>query len=224
MTTPTKEQMNTLITDLRQLAPKRSLTYGESLQVARLQATKLRLWAPATAPDINLAWLLNQTAVPVNFVPSHQLGEQSGLTTDLISGKLEIYLNQSEPAQRQRFSLLHEIKHSVDFPDSTRLHAALGSGNPKVQADQIELIANEFAGQVLMPKRLVVSAWVKTQNLRLVAALFNVSAEAMKTRLTKLGLIGEPRPRPRGYFRLSGGPLTVFDELTGRYVYEDEVA
>ena len=224
MTTLTPEHMHTFIAELRQIAPKRPLSYGQSLAVARIQATKLRSWVKADRPDINLVWLLNQTAVPVNLVPSHELSEESGLTTDLISGKLEMYLNQSEPAQRQRFSLLHEFKHALDFVDADLLHAALGSGNRKVQADQIELIANEFAGQVLMPKRLVVTAWKKTENLALVAELFNVSAEAMKTRLTKLGLIGEAKPRPRSYFRSHGQPLMVGDGLIDRYTFEDEVA
>jgi hypothetical protein len=224
MNQPTRREIDGLIAALRAVAPKRPLTYGESLQVARLQASKLRTWAKATAsPDINLVWLLNQTAVPVNLVASHTLGEESGLTTNAISGKLEMYLNSSEPAQRQRFSLLHEFKHVLDFADADRLHAALGSGIKKVQADQIELIANEFAGQVLMPKRLVVSAWLKTQNLALTANLFNVSLEAMKTRLTKLGLLGEIKPRPRTYFRING-PMHIFNELADLHQYEDEVA
>jgi Zn-dependent peptidase ImmA (M78 family) len=224
MNQPTNREIDSLIAVLRSSAPKRPLSYGESLQIARLQASKLRSWARATTrPDINLAWLLNQTAVPVNLVASHTLGEESGMTTNAISGQLEMYLNRAEPAQRQRFSLLHEFKHVLDFADADRLHAALGSGNQKVQEDQIELIANEFAGQVLMPKRLVVSAWLKTQNLALTASLFNVSLEAMKTRLTKLGLIGEIKPRPRSYFRLHG-PMHVVNELTGRAQYEDEVA
>jgi hypothetical protein len=201
----TEQDIAGLIAELRQLAPNRSLTYGESLALARRQAATVRLRAKALTADINLAWLLNQQTVPVNLVPSHELGEESGLTTNAISGKLEIYLNRSEPAQRQRFSLLHEFKHVLDFADADRLHAALGTGNAKVQADQIELIANEFAGQVLMPKRLVVSSWLKTKDLALTASLFNVSAEAMRTRLTKLGLIGEAPTRPRSYFRVGAG-------------------
>jgi hypothetical protein len=218
----TTETIQALIIELRALAPKRSLTYGESLQVAKLQAAKLRSWAKADQPDINLVWLLNQQAVPVNLVPSHQLGEESGLTTDHVGGKLQMFLNRAEPAQRQRFSLLHEFKHVLDFADATRLHAALGSGNVKVQADQIELIANEFAGQVLMPKSLVVRVWRKTNDVSLAAAVFNVSAEAMKTRLMKLGLIGEARPRPRSYFR-RGRPI-IAGQATTRDQIENEVA
>lgn len=223
MTQPTSLDITTLIAELRGIAPSRPLSYGESLQVARLQASRLRRWAKANTPDINLAWLLNQATVPVNLVPSHKLNEESGLTTNAISGRLEMYLNRAEPAKRQRFSLLHEFKHVLDFDAADQLHAHLGSGNPQAQANQIELIANEFAGQALMPKRLVVSTWVKTQNLALTAGLFNVSLEAMKTRLTRLGLIGDAPARPRRYFRFSG-PLRMVDPLTSEYRYEDEVA
>jgi hypothetical protein len=222
MTTLHSHDITTLIAELRAIAPNRPLSYGESLQVARLQASRLRRWANASSLDINLAWLLNQTTVPVNLVPSHKLNEESGMTTNAITGQLEMYLNRAEPTQRQRFSLLHEFKHVLDFEAADRLHAYLGSGNVEAQANQIELIANEFAGQVLMPKRLVVSTWVKTQNLALAANLFNVSAEAMKTRLTKLGLLGDSRPRPRRYFRLSGAVL--FDQIATQRQYEDEVA
>jgi hypothetical protein len=43
----------------------------------------------------------------------------------------------------------------------------------------------------------------------------------MKTRLTKLGLIGAARPRPRSYFRRSGRPHS---DLRVMYQYENEVA
>jgi|SRR5580765_40951 len=203
----TKASMQQLMSELRQLAPNRPLTYGESLAVARLQASKLRSWANAREPDINLVWLLNQKAVPVELTASHRLHEQSGVTTNAVGGVLRMFINEHEPAERQRFSLLHEFKHVLDFDTADQLHRNLGCGNREVQQNQIELICNEFAGQVLMPKTLVVKAWVRTQNLSIMANLFNVSAEAMKTRLEKLGLIGDKKPRPRAYFRLGGWQL-----------------
>ena len=149
-------------------------------------------------------WLIDQRAVPVNFVPSYRLGEQSGLTTDYITGKLEIFINESEPRVRQRFSVLHELKHVLDWPDAHVLHSKLGSGNAELQEKLIEQVANEFAAYVLMPTMLVKRIWFKTQSVQLAATMFNVSAEAMTTRLEKLGLIGEPKPRPRMYFRTVG--------------------
>src|SRR6266511_1087983 len=76
----TKQAMQTLITELRSVAPRRPLTYGESIQVARRQAAKLRQWAKADEPAINLIGLLKQRAVPVSLVASYKLGEDSGLT------------------------------------------------------------------------------------------------------------------------------------------------
>src|SRR5262245_6671919 len=108
----------TLIERLRALAPKRPLTYSESVKVARWQASRLRMWDGAHDPAINLAWLLNQRAVPVQLVASYKLGEESGLTTDQIGGKLQMFINESEPHVRQRFSLLHEFKHVLDFDDA----------------------------------------------------------------------------------------------------------
>lgn len=206
-----KSNVRAIIDGARKRSPNRPLTYGESLQVARLQASYLRQQLQMDKPDANLIWLIEQTAVPVHFVPSHELNEDSGLTTDLINGRLEMFINQNEPAVRQRFSLLHEFKHVLDFPNASILHSRLGVGDEKLKADMIEWIANEFAGQVLMPAPLVKHIWFKTQSLSLAASLFNVSPEAMRTRLERLNLVGEPKPRPRMYFRSAGALLTDTD-------------
>jgi hypothetical protein len=84
MKIPTKQVMAKLVTELRALAPHRPLSYGESLHVARRQAAHIRHWTNTTEPHINLIWLLKQEAVPVHRIPSHQLNEASGLTTDAI--------------------------------------------------------------------------------------------------------------------------------------------
>lgn len=198
---PTKPVMKALVAELQKIAPRRPLTYGESLQVARLQAAHLRRWAEAEQPDINLIWLVKQRYIPVNFLPSYKLGEESGMTTDQVSGRVEMFINQGEPDVRQRFSLLHEFKHALDFVDAPLLHSQLGRGDRKVQDIMIESIANEFAAHVLMPTPLVKREWFALQNLTLVAGLFNVSTEAMARRLEKLGILGEPKPAPRAYFR-----------------------
>lgn len=200
----TKAGMTMLMAELRTLAPNRPLSYGESIQVARLQAARLRKFLDISKPEINLIWLVEQAAVPVRFVPSHELNEDSGLTTDLIDGKLRMFINQGEPPVRQRFSLLHEFKHVLDFPYAGILHERLGSGDAERKGSMIEWVANEFAAHVLMPTSLVKRIWVKTQSVSLSASVFNVSNEAMSTRLTKMNLIGELKTRPRGYFRQAG--------------------
>jgi hypothetical protein len=207
----TKAMMHQLIGSLRGLAPRRALSYGEAIQIARWQAARVRAceWINGNQLDINLIWLRQQREVPVNFVPSHVLLDHrglptSGLTTDEISGRLEIYVNDQEPHVRQRFTLLHEFKHALDFDHAEFLYGRLGSGKAERREWQVEAICNEFAANVLMPTVLVKRAWFRTQNLSLCAGLFNVSPEAMNKRLTVLGLIGEPKPAPRIYFRSVG--------------------
>lgn len=203
--TPTKEVMTKLITDLRSIAPKRPLSYGESLQVARTQAAHLRSWAKAEDPDIDHMWLAKQRVIPVEFVPNHRLMEQaSGLTTNAIDNQIRIYLSEYEPETRTRFSLFHEFKHVLDFDDADVLHERLGSGNATRQSTQIELICNEFSAHVLMPFELVKRVWFRTQDIDLSATFFNVSPEAMSTRLTRLGLIRRPNNSTKHFFRPSG--------------------
>ena len=216
-----KTMMTKLIAELRKLAPNRPLSYGESIQVARLQAAKLRALLGIDTPEINLMWLIQQAVVPVRFVPSHELNEDSGLTTDLIDGQLQIFINEAEPAIRQRFSVLHELKHVLDFPHAKTLHGRLSSGDAALKGNMIEWIANDFAAHVLMPTPLVKRVWHKTQDVTLSASFFNVSREAMTTRLTKLGLIGEARQLPRMYFRANGllPTIDVNADLSGCLAY-----
>jgi hypothetical protein len=209
MKRPTKPEMEAFLGELRAIAPKRPLSYGESLQVARVQAARLRRWAGADQPDINLIWLVKQRLVPVNFVPSYKLGEESGLTTDQVSGRLEMFINQGEPLCRQRFSLLHEFKHALDFDDAPHLHEQLGQGDRKIQDTLIEAIANDFAAHVLMPTPLVKREWFTWQDLATVATIFNVSTEAMARRLDKLGIRGDPKPTPRVYFRRMAASVPI---------------
>lgn len=151
MKTPTTKSMTELIERLRSLAPKRAISYGEAVQVARLQAGHFRRWASADQPDMNLIWLVEQRAVPVHFVPSYKLGEESGMTTNAVGGKVQVFINENEPAVRQRFSLCHEFKHVLDFTDGDHLYERLGSGSRMRKELQIELICNHFAAHVLMP-------------------------------------------------------------------------
>jgi len=199
--------MNKLITELRAVVPKRTQTFGMLLQVTRLQASKLRERTDTVEiPAINLIWLRDQQAIPVNRVASYRLDNESGLTTDAVNGTLEMYVNANEPQVRQRFTLLHEFYHALSFFDADVIYSRLGSGNAKRQKQQIEQLANEFAGNVLMPTMLVKRAWFASQDIDRLARLFCVSPEAMTTRLERLGLIAPKQPESRIFFRRTGIP------------------
>jgi hypothetical protein len=189
---PSEKDMMALIEYWRSFVPKRPLTYGQNIHGGREQAYHLRAFADEGKPAVDVHWLFEQTAVPVSLVPSYLLGENSGLTTAEPDGKLQILINENEPYTRQRFSILHELKHALDYLDHPVLYAKLGR-DAENRRDLIEAIANDFAAHVLMPTELVKHTWFDTQDIASAASTFNVSYEAMRTRLEKLGFISRPK-------------------------------
>lgn len=196
MKTPSEREMMDLIDHWRSFIPQRPPMYGQSLQYGREQAYNVRALADDSNPAVDVQWLFEQSAVPVKLVPSYILSENSGLTTDQPDGKLRILINANEPYMRQRFSILHEWKHAIDFYHQQFLHARVGR-NEEDRHDLVEAIANDFAAHVLMPTSLVTRAWFDTRDVAAAAGAFNVSYEAMRTRLEALGLI----KRPTGLWR-----------------------
>ena len=201
MKIPTKTEMAQLIENLRALAPKRPLTYGQSLEVARRQAGYLRLWVGGSAPALSLTWFVQQRYVPVHFVPSYAMKHKSGLTTDEIHNRLQVFINDNQPVLRQRFTLAHELKHILDFDDAPALHANLGCGNEQTRKERVEMIANEFAAYLLMPAALVEHIWLTTLDLSQCARIFRVSEEAMHRRLVNLGFLEGREPTRRRHYR-----------------------
>lgn len=201
MEIPSEKDMLALVDHWRSLVPKQPLTYSQHLDYTRDQAHDVRAFADTGTLDLNLIWLTDQAVIPVQWVPRHVLNGRSGFTTDLPNNQLKILINQNDPYLRQRYTLAHELKHALDFYDNDILYRDLGNGDEEKRRVQREAIANEFAAEVLMPMALVTEHFWRTPDLLVLAGKFKVSTEAMKTRLEKLGLIGAPRTRPRGYFR-----------------------
>ena len=166
---------------LRSVVPNRSLQFSEALRVAELQANRL-------LEQMNIGdWPVPSEIV--TELPRMRI-EQRDLPTSGLSfwdGQAwVIYLNATEAATRQRFTLLHEFKHVIDHGRSVHLY----SGSHRHTADeQAEQAADYFAGCVLMPKRLLKRAWGEgRQRPRALATLFDVSPRAVEVRLSQLGL------------------------------------
>jgi Zn-dependent peptidase ImmA (M78 family) len=138
-----------------------------------------------------------------------------------------IVLNATEPGVRQRFSLMHEFKHVLDYP----FRGFLYPSTPFFDSERRwQLMADYFAACVLMPRHLVADRWAKgVRGLADLAREFDVSQEAMHRRLQDLRLVKRvPRcaspalPRqadsPTEYFRLKSRtpePTAVFAFDTG---------
>ena len=97
-----------------------------------------------------------------------------------------IWVNQSQPVNRKRFTIAHEIGHAVLHPQEDIVDYRVDIEGPK---DRKEVQANKFAAELLMPEEFFRGAWVESgSDLSAVAASFAVSADAASYRARDLGL------------------------------------
>jgi Zn-dependent peptidase ImmA (M78 family) len=178
--TPTAA-MPSLIGTLRALAPRRQLTFPESLRIAKLQAmTMLRTLGIEDGP------------VPVEFVDylPHVRVIQATLPVSGVSHwtgtEWIITVNTHECWRRQRTTIAHEFKHILDHTSSDNLY----SGDRfRTAAEQAEIAATYFAGCVLVPRNVLKRAWFGgMQRTHELADYFDVSPAAIRVRLTQVGL------------------------------------
>jgi IrrE N-terminal-like domain len=172
-----------LLTSLRELIPDHELSLAELLTLIERQAGALR------------ALMRIQTGV----LPSRVVAGQPSLwieDTDLpIAGyrywdshqhRWVICLNRDEPETARRFTLLHEFAHILWHGSESRLFPGL----EPINLDRLaEHAADIFAGEALMPRRLVASAYQR--GLRTPSQLarhFNVSTDTTMWKLAQLDL------------------------------------
>jgi len=191
------KKRTTLLALLRELVPKRALTWREAERIAELQANRLR--------EI---LCVNQAKLPeeaISELPRMEVRRETDLPVSGLtywdSGRWLIALNAHEPIGRQRFSLAHEFKHVLDHTERDLLYL---SGRVWSRNEQAEHLADYFAGCLLMPKRWVKRLFGERDSLIALADAFGVSPRAMHVRLSQLGLI-EPTPRCAGLVRKRSG-------------------
>jgi Zn-dependent peptidase ImmA (M78 family) len=205
------EQGSPLLRALRQLALKLEgdpindddentvPTPSELKAIASKQAQHL-LRALSPQPPVDVLNLI--TAFPSWNVLSEVRMPASGMTNwNSTKGSWITLINATEPLTRQRFSVLHELKHVIDHPQRKSLQQVLSP-------QSIEELCDEFAALVLMPEVFVRSHWSEHADVQSLANACEVSIEAMHVRLGVLGLTSPPerslvfaRPIPGSYLR-----------------------
>ncbi|HEX2903382.1 MAG TPA: ImmA/IrrE family metallo-endopeptidase [Jatrophihabitans sp.] len=176
-----------VLASLRSLTPTRSVTLPRALHIADRQAARLlQLRGVETIPVLTTI---------VSELPRIIVEQDSELPLHAASGCSDwdscrrawvISINPREPRTRQRFTVLHEYKHIIDH------------GGPEIQMDNwaarfhrapAEIVADYFAGCVLIPKRVLNAAFYDgIQTATDLAQLFDVSADAIRVRLAQVGL------------------------------------
>jgi Zn-dependent peptidase ImmA (M78 family) len=109
----------------------------------------------------------------------------SGLVLNLDDGAL-IGVNARHPTVRQRFTTAHELGHHL-LEHRERFHIDVSEGHPPGHDYRSERAANEFAADLLMPRRLVMREFEREPSPPALAKRFDVSEIAMGYRLVDLG-------------------------------------
>jgi Zn-dependent peptidase ImmA (M78 family) len=116
-------------------------------------------------------------------------------------GHVVIAINPTHHRNRQRFTIAHELGHyffhsgmeeHVDRDFRVNWRRVVDS-NPGI--DWVEITANRFAAELLMPTRFMKSdldkiGTIDKRAVTLFAVRYKVSPEAMKIRLSNLGIVG----------------------------------
>lgn len=181
----------TLVTDdvdiigrLRDLMPKRAISWSEAHNVAERQAELLLRLNHVDEPAVPQFVISSLPGIVVDWRANWPT---SGMVVEAGS-HWRIVLRSSEGRQRQRFTLAHEFKHVLDDEVIDLMSRHLEPGQRRERAERL---CNHFAASLLMPR-----AWIKhdyctgMQRPRDLARRYFVSVEAMTTRLSELGLTG----------------------------------
>jgi hypothetical protein len=185
MHTTTTQAGGSVLASLRALAPTQPMTLDEALRLAERQATLLlKLCGGPTVP-VPTSIITGQPRITVEHDPDLPAHAASGCSEwDRHRRTWVISLNPTEPRRRQRFTVLHEYKHIID-------HSGPGIRPSRYtyQRPDAEIVADYFAGCVLIPKRLLAAAYYDgIQRPADLAQLFDVSREAIQVRLAQIGL------------------------------------
>lgn len=190
-----------VLTELRLMRPARRLTRLEARRVVERQAAKLLRLRDAFEAPIPEEVISHVPRIEVHR--SYRLGSLSGVC-HWEGDHWRITVNARHALVRQRFTIAHEFAHVLDAPFRRVI-------NPKLA----EELADYFAANLLMPKRLIYRAWGEgIQDARTLARYFNVSAAAMRWRLDELRL-DELEASPR--YRTRQSRLTAYEGTSHEY-------
>jgi hypothetical protein len=171
-----------VIAELRRLMPRRAMTWSEAYSVAERQAVRLLQLMHVAEPPVPMFVVSSLVGISVDRRADWPT---SGTAIAHKSG-WRIVLCSSEPRQRQRYSLAHELKHVLDDPFGEQLYGHLSPGKRR---QRTEALCNYFAACLMMPR-----AWIKRDFCRglqtpaKLARRYYMSQTAIRRRLSELGL------------------------------------
>ncbi|UAT42651.1 ImmA/IrrE family metallo-endopeptidase [Anaplasmataceae bacterium AB001_6] len=106
---------------------------------------------------------------------------------DKATGTFSITVNTKHSLRRNRFTIAHEVGHFFYDDDYLTKNHKIEENprlnrNTQLLSPQREILANQFAAELLMPSSKFIEIYKKSNTLQEVASFFNVSVEAVTVR------------------------------------------
>ncbi len=156
-----------------------------------------------TSPPVPVEQIAKQLGAQINEAPDGE--DLSGfMLRDQTTGEVVIGVNKAHGEHRRRFTIAHELAHmllhdqeQLHVDSSRRLQLIRRSGQSSDGNVPIEIEANVFAAEFLMPADLLEEDLLTDENanindvsvIRTLANRYKVSNQAMTFRLANLGYI-----------------------------------
>lgn len=175
----------------------KAMTYGEARQIARdLAKDTLENYWPTGSYPVDPVEIARHAGIEVY---TSQLGTDTwGM---LVGGdnNVTMYLDKDQPLNRMRFSAAHELGHYMTHTTSDERLAdyvkaiPVGKGYKDKRSDAgrgnlFEVIANEFAGSLLMPESELRRMTKAGESNISIANTFRISVDAVAYRRKILAL------------------------------------
>ncbi len=155
-------------------------------EIAKNRKLVLNIVKGQTNPPVLLMPIANKLGIEVYNVRGWS-DRLSGMiredTEDGGKSGYAIYVNAKHPETRRRFTIAHEIAHYVLHKNLIRDGIVDDTLYRSGLSNLIEMEANRFAAEILMPTHLIRAAIRKEFSISKLAKKFKVSNEAMAIRL-----------------------------------------
>lgn len=146
-------------------------------------------------PLVNFAKDLGIEVYAMDNFPSNKSG---AITYE--QGKYVILLNDKHSPKRKRFTLAHEIGHFINDKSYLAQNKEIVDTSKQAnrvlfrpdspccdpQMRQMDILANRFAAELLMPEDEFIKKWRELSSPEDVAEYFNVSTDATKIRASQV--------------------------------------
>lgn len=172
---------------------------ARSSRILRRQAVQLLDRFEVTAPAVPVDRIARGLGADLRFLAYD--GELAGMLARNAGARPIIGVNSRHSKARQRFTIAHElghlILHEVDVHIDRDFRVMRRDGNSSTASDPLEIEANRFAAELLMPYDMMAAEFtdhgVDMEHMEEVGRLarrYGVSVQAMMHRIANLSRMG----------------------------------